>query len=110
MLEELEPAELDPVLFDVAAGGADELEDVEDEPPPQPATRMAPTASASASHLLGENQVIVIDLAPCSSRSRVRYSRRSARGFSNTTCPGRQFIFASDGEDVRERQLLPRVE
>ena len=48
--EELEPA-LELELDDVAAGGDEELELLdEDEPPPQPATARAATASAKPSH------------------------------------------------------------
>lgn len=57
------PEELEPALeleLDDAAGGGDEALDVldEDEPPPQPATAMATTASASPNHRLAVTDVM----------------------------------------------------
>jgi hypothetical protein len=56
-----EEAELEPALVDVAAGGAEELDDFEDEePPPHPATAIAATASASPNHRRVVSQLIVM--------------------------------------------------
>jgi hypothetical protein len=53
------PEELEPELVDEAAG-ADELEDFEEEPPPQPATASAATTSAIPNHRRAVSQLSVM--------------------------------------------------
>jgi hypothetical protein len=55
------PEELEPELVDVAAG-AEELDDLEEEPPPQPATASAATTSANPNHRRALSQLSVMSV------------------------------------------------
>jgi hypothetical protein len=61
--EELDVPELEPELVDVAAGAEDELDELEfDEPPPHPATVIAPSVSINAAHRRIDIHFVFIDL------------------------------------------------